>query len=328
MPFNMFKPTRMLDFSSTRVTVIGAGNVGGILALRLAEKNLADVVLLDVAPGKPQGMALDLMQARAIEQHDRMIIGTNDYSETANSDLIVVTAGVPRKAGMSRDDLLRVNAEIVAEVVPKALAVSPNAVLVVVTNPLDVMTYLAWKASGLPSHKVVGMAGVLDASRFQAFIAMELGISIADITAMVMGGHGDLMVPLPRYSTVSGVPLTELMTEEAISRLVERTRNGGAEIVKLMQTGSAFFAPASAAYVMVDSILLNRRRIIPVAAYLNGEYGLQDIFMGVPVQMGRQGVDMVVELNLSDPELSALHNSAKSVRENIERLKPMGLLPS
>lgn len=327
MPFTMFKPTRLQDFSPTRVTVIGAGNVGGILAQRLAEKNLADVVLVDVAPGKPQGMALDLMQARAIEQHDRMIIGTNDYSETANSDVIVVTAGVPRKAGMSRDDLLRVNAEIVAEVVPKALAASPNAVLVVVTNPLDVMTYLAWKVSGLPSHKVVGMAGVLDASRFQAFIAMELGISIADITAMVMGGHGDLMVPLPRYSTVSGVPLTELMTEEAISRLVERTRNGGAEIVKLMQTGSAFFAPASAAYEMVDSILLNRRRIIPVAAYLNGEYGLRDIFMGVPVQMGRQGVDMVVELNLSDAELSALHNSAKSVRENIECLKPMGLLP-
>ncbi len=328
MPFTMFKPTRMQDFSPTRVTVIGAGNVGGTLAQRLAEKNLADVVLVDVAPGKPQGMALDLMQARAIEQHDRMIIGTNDYSETANSDVIVVTAGVPRKAGMSRDDLLRVNAEIVADVVPKALAVSPNAVLVVVTNPLDVMTYLAWKASGLPSHKVVGMAGVLDASRFQAFIAMELGISIADITAMVMGGHGDLMVPLPRYSTVSGVPLTELMTEDSIARLVERTRNGGAEIVKLMQTGSAFFAPASAAYEMVDSILLNRRRIIPVAAYLNGEYGLQDIFMGVPVQMGRQGVDMVVELNLSDIELSALHHSAKSVRENIERLKPMGLLPN
>ncbi len=328
MTLNMFKPTRMQDFSPTRVTVIGAGNVGGTLAQRLAEKNLADVVLIDVAPGKPQGMALDLMQARAIEQHDRMIIGTNDYSETANSDVIVVTAGVPRKAGMSRDDLLRVNAEIVAEVVPQALAASPNAVLVIVTNPLDVMTYLAWKVSGLPSYKVVGMAGVLDASRFQAFIAMELGISIADITAMVMGGHGDLMVPLPRYSTVSGVPLTELMTEEAISRLVDRTRNGGAEIVKLMQTGSAFFAPASAAYVMVDSILLNRRRIIPVAAYLNGEYGLQDIFMGVPVQIGRQGVDMVVELNLSDRELSALHISAKSVRENIEQLKPMGLLPS
>jgi malate dehydrogenase len=328
MSLNMFKPTRKQDFFSTRVTVIGAGNVGGTLAQRLAEKNLADVVLLDVAPGKPQGMALDLMQARAIEQHDRMIIGTNDYSETANSDVIVITAGVPRKAGMSRDDLLRVNAEIVAEVTPKALAFSPNAVVVVVTNPLDVMAYLTWKVSGLPSHKVVGMAGLLDASRFQAFIAMELGISIADITAMVMGGHGDLMVPLPRYSTVSGVPLTELITEEAIARLVERTRNGGAEIVKLMQTGSAYFAPASAAYEMVDSILLNRRRIIPVAAYLNGEYGLQDIFMGVPVQLGRHGVDLVVELNLSASELAALHSSAKSVRENIERLRPMGLLPS
>jgi malate dehydrogenase len=324
----MFKPTRLQQFSSTRVTVIGAGNVGGTLAQRLAEKNLADVVLLDIAPGKPQGMALDLMQARAIEHHDRMIIGTNDYSETADSDVIVVTAGVPRKSGMSRDDLLRVNAAIVAEVTPKALAFSPKAVVVVVTNPLDVMAYLAWKVSGLPSNRVVGMAGALDASRFQAFIAMELGISIEDVTAMVMGGHGDLMVPLPRYSTVSGVPLTELMTAEAIDRLVERTRNGGAEIVKLMQTGSAYFAPASAAYEMVDAILLNRRRILPVAAYLNGEYGLQDIFMGVPVQLGRHGVDMVVELNLAEGELEALHNSAKSVRENIESLRPTGLLLS
>jgi malate dehydrogenase len=235
---------------------------------------------------------------------------------------------VPRKPGMSRDDLLRVNAAIVAEVTPKALAFSPKAVVVVVTNPLDVMAYLAWKVSGLPSNRVVGMAGALDASRFQAFIAMELGISIEDVTAMVMGGHGDLMVPLPRYSTVSGVPLTELMTAEAIDRLVERTRNGGAEIVKLMQTGSAYFAPASAAYEMVDAILLNRRRILPVAAYLNGEYGLQDIFMGVPVQLGRHGVDMVVELNLAEGELEALHNSAKSVRENIESLRPTGLLLS
>ncbi|MEE3717920.1 malate dehydrogenase [Tumidithrix elongata RA019] len=322
----MFKPTRIPDDSLTRVTVIGAGNVGGTLAQRLAEKNLADVVLLDVVQGKSQGMALDLTQARAIEQHDRSIIGTDKYEDTANSDVVVITAGVPRKPGMTREDLLRINASIVADVVPKAIAHSPNAVLIVVSNPLDVMTYLAWQVSGLPSHRVVGMAGVLDASRFQAFIALELGISIADITAMVMGGHGDLMVPLPRYSTVSGVPITELMDTEAIARLVERTRNGGAEIVKLMQTGSAYFAPASAAYVMVESILLNRRRIIPVAAYLQGEYGLRDLFMGVPVQLGHQGVDAVVELNLAADELAALHNSAKSVQENIDQLRPMGFL--
>jgi malate dehydrogenase len=322
----MFKPTHTQDDPLTRVTVIGAGNVGGTLAQRLAEKNLADVVLLDVVQGKSQGMALDLTQARAIEQHDRSIAGTDKYEDTANSDVIVITAGVPRKPGMTREDLLRVNASIVADVVPRAIAQSPNAILIVVSNPLDVMTYLAWQVSGLPTHRVVGMAGVLDASRFQAFIALELGISIADITAMVMGGHGDLMVPLPRYSTVSGVPITELMDADAIARLVERTRNGGAEIVKLMQTGSAYFAPASAAFVMVESILLNRRRIIPVAAYLQGEYGLNGLFMGVPVQLGRHGVDSVVELNLSPDELAALHHSAKSVQENIDLLKPMGFL--
>ncbi|AFY68572.1 malate dehydrogenase (NAD) [Thalassoporum mexicanum PCC 7367] len=321
----MFKPNRRIDHSPTRVSVIGAGNVGSTLAQRIAEKNLADVVLLDRVPGKPEGMALDLMQARAIEHHDRLIVGTSDYKDTANSDVVVVTAGVPRKQGMSREDLLRVNAEVVASVVPMAVEHSPDAIFIVVTNPLDVMTYLAWKVSGLPKSKVMGMAGVLDASRFQAFIAMELGISIADITAMVMGGHGDLMVPLPRYSTVSGVPITELMTPDAITRLVDRTRHGGAEIVKLMQTGSAYFAPASAAAEMVEAILLNRRRIIPVAAYLDGEYGLHDLFMGVPVQLGQEGIDMVVELNLSKAELNALHTSAKSVRENIDRLAAMNL---
>ncbi len=315
---------RIQDYRPTRVTVVGAGNVGGTLAQRLAEKNLADVVLVDVVPGRARGLALDLMQARAIEQHDRRILGTDDYAETANSDVIVVTAGLPRKEGMSREDLLRVNAEIVASVVPRAMAHSPQAVLIVVTNPLDVMTYLAWKVSGLPSRQVMGMAGVLDASRFQAFIAMELNISIADITAMVMGGHGDLMVPLPRYSTVSGVPITELMSADAIARVVERTRHGGAEIVKLMQTGSAFFAPASAACVMVESVLLNRRRIIPAAAYLSGQYGIDDLFMGVPVQVGYGGVAAVIELDLAPDELAALHASAQSVRENIARLKPLG----
>jgi len=322
----MFKPHSIQDYSPARVTVIGAGNVGSTLAQRIAEKNLADVVLLDVVPDKSAGIALDLMQARSIEQHDRSIVGTEKYEDTANSDIIVITAGLSRKPGMTRDDLLRTNAEIVADVTKKSIAHSPNAILIPVTNPLDVITYLVWKISGLPTHKVVGMAGILDASRFQTFIAIELGISIATVNAMVMGGHGDLMVPLPRYSTVSGVPITELMTEEAIDRLVDRTRNGGAEIVKLMKTGGAYFAPASAAYVMVESILLNRRRIVPAAAYLQGEYGLNGIFMGVPVQLGRQGVDAVIELKLSPDELAALHTSAKSIQENIESLRPMGIL--
>jgi malate dehydrogenase len=312
--------------SPTQVTVIGAGNVGSTLVQRLAEKNLANVVLIDIVPGKAQGIALDLMQARAIEHHDRQIIGTDNYADSANSQVIVVTAGVPRKPGMSREDLLRINAQIISEVVPKAIAHSPEAILVMVTNPLDVITYLAWKLSGLPPYQVIGMAGALDASRFQTFIAMELGISIADITAMVMGGHGDLMVPLPRYSTVNGVPITELMTAEAIARLVDRTRNGGAEIVKLMQTGSAYFAPASAACVMVESILLNRQRIIPAAAYLNGEYQLRNLFMGVPVQIGKAGVAQVLELKLTAEELEALHNSARSVQENIATLEPLGFL--
>ncbi|AFY72424.1 malate dehydrogenase (NAD) [Synechococcus sp. PCC 7502] len=303
------------------VSVIGAGNVGSTLAQRIVEKNLADVILLDVVASRSQGVALDLMQARALENHDRQIIGTDDYTHTKDSDVIVITAGVPRKDGMSRDDLLKINAKIVSEVTLRAISHSPNAVIIVVTNPLDVMTYLTWEISGFATNKVMGMAGVLDASRFQAFIAMELGTSTADINAMVMGGHGDLMVPLPRYSTVSGVPITELMSADAIARLVDRTRNGGAEIVKLLQTGSAYFAPASAAYLMVESILRNRRRIIPAAAYLQGEYGLEGLFMGVPVQLGQEGVDMVVELGLSPEELEALHTSATSVRANIQRLK-------
>jgi malate dehydrogenase len=264
------------DYRSPKVTVIGAGNVGGVLALRIAEKNLADVVLCDIVQGKPQGLALDMMQASAIAPHDRQIIGTNDYADTKNSDVIVLTAGLPRKEGMSRNDLLQINARIVKDVVPKAIALSPDAILIVVTNPLDVMTHLAWQISGLPRERVMGMAGVLDAARFQTLIAMELGISSADINAMVLGGHGDLMVPLPRYSTVNGIPITEIMTVEAIAQIVDRTRNGGAEIVKLIQNGSAYFAPSSAAYVMVEAILGDRHRIFPTAAYLTGEYGLKD----------------------------------------------------
>ncbi|MGB7417221.1 MAG: malate dehydrogenase [Thermosynechococcaceae cyanobacterium] len=303
---------------AAQVTIIGSGNVGSTLGQRIVEKNIADVVLLDIDPGRPQGLALDLMEARGVESHDRLIIGTADYVDTKNSDVVVVTAGLARKPGMSRDDLLKANAKIVTAVVKDAIAQSPNAILLIVTNPLDVMTYLAWQASGLSPERVVGMAGVLDAARFETFIAMELKVSIGNVHAMVLGGHGDLMVPIPRYTTVSGIPITELMDSETIARLVQRTRNGGAEIVSLMQAGSAYFAPASSASLMVESILSNRSRILPAAAYLQGQYGLSDIFLGVPTCLGRQGVSKVLELDLTPDEQQALHTSAQSVRQNIE----------
>jgi malate dehydrogenase len=302
----------------SRVTIIGSGNVGSTLGQRIVEKNIADVVLLDIAPGRPQGLALDLMEARGVESHDRLIVGTADYADTQDSDVVVVTAGLARKPGMSRDDLLQANAKIVTAVVNDAMRHSPNAILLIVTNPLDVMTYLAWQASGLPPERVVGMAGVLDAARFETFIAMELKVSIGNVHAMVLGGHGDLMVPLPRYTTVSGIPITELMESDTIARLVERTRNGGAEIVSLMQAGSAYFAPASSASLMVESILFNRSRILPAAAYLQGQYDLSDIFLGVPTCLGRQGVSKVLELDLTPPERQALNASAQSVREQIK----------
>jgi malate dehydrogenase len=306
---------------SRRVSVIGAGKVGSTLAQRIAEKNLADVVLLDILSGMAKGIALDLMEARGVESHDRQIIGTNDYKDTAGSDVVVITAGSPRKPGMNREDLIKINAGIVRDAAKQAIANSPNAVLIVVTNPLDVMTYLAWEASGLPERRVMGMAGVLDASRFKTFIAMELGISMQDIQTMVLGDHGNLMVPLPRYCTVSGVPISELMSQETINRLVERTRNGGSEILELMQIGSAYFAPASSASLMVESILLNQKRTVPAAVYVKGEYGLQDVFLGVPCQLGCQGVEKVVELPLTEAELRDLKASAEAVRGNIERAK-------
>lgn len=305
--------------SQFRVSIVGSGNVGSALAQRVAEKNLADVVLLDVIRGRPQGLALDLMEARGVERHDRHIFGTNDYLDTANSDVIVITAGLPRKPGMSRDDLLLTNAKIVRDVVKQAIAHSPHAVIIVVTNPLDVMTHLAWAVSDLPPQQVMGMAGVLDSARFQTFIAMELNVSVSDINATVLGGHGDLMVPLPRYSTVNGIPITELLPATTIDKLIERTRNGGAEIVELMQTGSAFYAPASSACAMVEAILYNKSRLLPIAAYLQGEYGLNEVFIGVPCRLGCGGIEKIIELNLTDSELTALHASAKSIRENIDR---------
>ncbi|NET52601.1 MAG: malate dehydrogenase [Merismopedia sp. SIO2A8] len=309
-----------LSPQSPRVSIIGAGNVGATLALRIVERNLADVVLLDIVPGRPQGMALDMMQARGVAGHDRQIVGTNDYEDTADASIIVITAGLPRKPGMSRDDLLRTNAKIVVEATQRAIAHSPNAILILVTNPLDVITYLAWKASGLPTHRVMGMAGILDSARFQTFIAMELGVSTGDIQAMVLGSHGDLMVPLPQYSTVSGIPITQLMDQVTIERLVERTRKGGAEVVGLLKTGGAYYAPSAAICQMIEAILCDRPRLLPIAAYLNGEYGLHDLFIGVPVRLGATGIESVMELSLTNAEQNALHQSATSVRDNTKHI--------
>jgi malate dehydrogenase len=302
-----------------KVSIVGAGNVGSTLAQRIAEKNLANVVLLDVEPGRPQGIALDLMEARGIEQHDCEILGTDDYRDTANSAIVVITAGLPRKPGMTREDLMQTNARIVVETAKKAAVHSPEALVIVVTNPLDVVTYLAWKATGFPSHRVMGMAGILDSARLETFIAMELGVASTGVHAMVLGSHGDLMVPLPRYSTVNGVPITQLMDSEAIAHLVQRTREGGAEIVRLMQTGGAYYAPASSTYVMVDTILNNHARLLPLATYANGEYGLEDVFIGLPCYLNCQGVQSIVKLELTDAEYEALHRSAQSVKDNIQR---------
>ncbi len=316
-------PDSPISYHTPRVSVIGGGKVGSTLAQRVAEKNLADVVLLDIVEGMPQGIALDMLEARVIEHHDRQIIGTNDYADTADSDIVVITAGIPRKAGMSRDDLLKINAKIVVEASQKAIAYSPDAIFILVSNPLDVMTYLAWQTTKLPPHRVMGMAGVLDSARFQTFVAMELGVSVKDVSALVLGGHGDLMVPLPRYSSVGGIPVTELLDAATIERLVDRTRNGGGEIVELMKTGGAYFGPASSTCLMVEAILQNQMRQLPVAAYLQGEYGLKDICIGVPIVLGRRGVEKVLEIHLTDAELTALQASAESVRENIKRSNEM-----
>ncbi|MEG4516791.1 MULTISPECIES: malate dehydrogenase [unclassified Microcoleus] len=310
-----------MNSPSNRVSIIGAGKVGSTLAQRIAEKNLADVVLLDIVEGWPQGVALDLMEARGVERHDRQIVGTNDYTDTANSNIIVIAAGVPRKPGINREDLIKINARIVTEATKQAIEHSPEAILITVTNPLDIMTYLAWEAADLPKHRVMGMGGVLDSARFETFIAMELGVSIAEINATVIGSHGDLMVPLPRYSTVNGIPINQLMDAGAIDRLVQRTRHGGAEIVELMKTGSAYFAPASAVCLMVESILFNQSRLLPCCVYLHGEYGVQDIFLGVPCRLGDQGVEQIVELELSDTERTAFIESGKLVAQNIEEAK-------
>jgi len=304
----------------SKVTVIGAGNVGATAAQRIAEAGLADVVVVDIVEGLPQGKGLDLAEAAPVVGHDARVLGTNDYAETAGSDIIVVTSGIARKPGMSRDDLMNTNAGIVKSVVGAAAPLSPNAILIVVTNPLDVMCHVAMTASGFPRERVIGMAGVLDSARFRTFIAMELGVSVTDTHAFVLGGHGDTMVPLPRYSTVAGIPITELLPPERVAALVDRTANGGAEIVALLKTGSAFYAPAAAVFEMVESILLDRKRVLPCATFLQGEYGQQDLFVGVPVVLGERGMERVIQIELTAEEQAAFDKSAGAVREQVQQL--------
>jgi malate dehydrogenase len=310
----------MIQVQRRKVTVIGAGNVGATTAQRIIETGLADVVLVDIVEGLPQGKALDLAEAGPVAGYDVKITGTNDYADTAGSKIIVVTSGLARQPGMSRDDLMAKNAGIVASVVKQAAAVSPDAIIIVVTNPLDAMCHVAMQASGFPRERVIGMAGVLDSARFRHFIASELGVSVRDVRAFVLGGHGDTMVPLPRYSTVGGVPITELLSAERIAALVDRTRNGGAEIVALLKTGSAYYAPAASTVEMVEAILLDRRRILPCAAYLQGEYGYDGLFVGVPVVLGDGGMQKVIEISLTDDEKAALDYSAAAVRELVAKL--------
>jgi malate dehydrogenase len=303
-----------------KVTVIGAGNVGATTAQRIAEAGLADVVLVDIVEGLPQGKGLDLAEAAPVVGHDASIVGTNDYDATAGSDVIVVTSGLARQPGMSRDDLLAKNAGIVKAVVEASASRSPDAVLIVVTNPLDAMCHVAMQASGFPRERVLGMAGVLDSARFRTFIAEELGVSVEDTHAFVLGGHGDTMVPLPRYSTVAGIPITDLLAPERIAALVDRTANGGAEVVALLKTGSAFYAPAASTFEMVEAILRDRRRVLPCATYLEGEYGVDGLFVGVPVVLGAGGLQRVIEITLTADERAAFDKSAAAVEELVAKL--------
>jgi malate dehydrogenase len=306
--------------SRNKVTVIGAGNVGATTAQRIAEAGLADVVLVDIVEGLPQGKGLDLAEAAPVVGHDARVTGTNDYADTAGSDIIVVTSGLARQPGMSRDDLLARNAGIVRAVVEQAARHSPDAILIIVTNPLDAMCHVALQASGFPRERVLGMAGVLDSARFRTFIAQELGVSVEDTHAFVLGGHGDTMVPLPRYSTVAGVPITELMSAERVKALCERTANGGAEVVALLKTGSAFYAPAASTFEMVEAILHDRKRVLPCAVQLQGEFGIDGLFVGVPCVLGATGLERVFEIELTADERVAFDRSADAVRELVAKL--------
>jgi len=300
----------------TKITVVGAGNVGATAAQRIAEKELArTVVLVDVVEGIPQGKGLDQWQSAPIEGFDSRVIGTNGYDETKDSDIVVITAGIARKPGMSRDDLLNTNAGIVKSVGEQIKKSSPDAIVIVVSNPLDVMCWVAKQATGFPRERVIGMAGVLDTARFRAFLATELDVSVRDIQAMVLGGHGDTMVPLISYTSVSGIPITQLMDKKVLDGIVDRTRNGGAEIVKHLKTGSAYYAPSSGAVQMVEAIVKDQKRILPCSAWLEGEYGIKGLFLGVPVKLGRKGMEQVIEVKLTDDERAALDTSAAAVRE-------------
>ena len=300
-----------------KVSIVGAGNVGATAGQRIVDKQLADVVLIDIIEGVPQGKALDLAESGPIEGYDCRLTGTNNYNDTANSDIVVITAGVPRKPGMSRDDLLKTNYGIVKGVTEQVVKNSPNTVIIVVSNPLDAMVQTAFRVSKFSKHRVIGMAGVLDSARFRTFIGMELNVSVENIHAFVLGGHGDTMVPLPRYSTVAGIPITELLPKETIDRIVQRTREGGAEIVSYLKT-SAWYAPASAIVEMVDAILKDRKKILPCAAYLEGEYGISGLYVGVPVKLGQRGIEQVIEINLTLEERAALQKSAAAVKELVD----------
>src|SRR5437870_1864340 len=304
-----------------KVSIVGAGNVGATAAQRIVDKELADVVLIDIIEGVPQGKGLDLLQSGPIEGYDSHILGTNDYRDTANSDIVVITAGLPRKPGMSRDDLLIKNYEIVKGVTEQVVKYSPRSILIVVSNPLDAMVQTAFKISGFPKNRVIGMAGVLDSARFRTFIAMELNVSVENIHAFVLGGHGDTMVPLPRYSTVAGIPITELLPRERIDALVKRTRDGGAEIVGLLKTGSAYYAPSAATVEMVEAIFKDKKKILPCAAYLEGEYGISGFYVGVPVKLGKSGVEEIIQIKLTPEEDAALKKSTNAVKELVEIIK-------
>jgi malate dehydrogenase len=303
-----------------KIAVIGAGNVGATTAQRLAERDYCDIVLVDIVDGLPQGKSLDMLEAGPVVGYDTNLIGSNGYEETSNSDLVIITSGVPRKPGMSRDDLLLTNKRIVQTVTEQAIAYSPDCMLLVVSNPLDAMVQLAYSVSGFPKHRVFGMAGVLDTARYRTFIAEELDVSVQDVQALVLGGHGDTMVPLPRYTTVAGVPVTQLMERGRLDAIIERTRRGGEEIVRFLRTGSAFYAPSAAIAEMVDAILLDKKRILPAAALLEGEYGIDGLFVGVPVKLGAGGVEQVIEIQLDDGEMRSLRRSADAVRELIKTM--------
>lgn len=305
----------------SKVTVVGAGNVGSVVANEVALRGYADVVLIDIVEGMPQGKALDMMQAGPIDGYDATITGANGYEESANSDVVVITSGVARKPGMSRDDLLKTNMGIVRQVTESVVAQSPDAVLIIVANPLDAMCHVAFDASGLPKERVIGMAGVLDSARFRTFVAMELGVSVEDVQALVLGGHGDTMVPLPRYTTVAGIPITELMSEQRIKELSERTANGGAEIVSLLKSGSAYYAPGAAAAQMAEAIVHDRNRVLPASVLLEGEYGVDGLYVGVPIKLGAGGVKDIIQLALSDDERAMLQHSADAVRGLVDAMK-------